>query len=198
MVQSSNECSYVHQARNVQHAGGALTVVLDTNDKADRGTSIMGDDGTGAGLNTPAILIKREPSKLFMEYLQEASEHDINNIELRVAFFMQAPRPFVNVKMWYTSSDDRSMDFIADMGEFLRPVLGELQFYPKVVHYECKWCDVEAKKLNCLSNGSYCAVVPKPTDTFHGRDIVMEDLRQACLFEKLELKAQSEKWSTYI
>lgn len=64
------------------------------------------------------------------------------------------------------------------------------------VNWQCQQCDQEFKLKNCISDGRYCAI-----DQFgnkNGRQIVLEDLRQYCLFKKLVLKSKSQKFFEYI
>ena len=48
MVERGN-CSFVTQARNVERAGGALALIIDTLNE-DISDLILSDDGTGAGI----------------------------------------------------------------------------------------------------------------------------------------------------
>jgi hypothetical protein len=48
MVERGN-CSFVTQARNVERAGGALALIIDTMNE-DISDLILSDDGTGAGI----------------------------------------------------------------------------------------------------------------------------------------------------
>ena len=57
-------CAFVKKARNVEHAGGALTVIVDTRDKSKVERIIMIDDGTGNGINIPSMLINKKEGDL--------------------------------------------------------------------------------------------------------------------------------------
>lgn len=55
LVERGN-CSFVQMARNVEKAGGALALIIDT--KSENVSSvILSDDGTGAGIEIPSMLI---------------------------------------------------------------------------------------------------------------------------------------------
>ena len=49
-------CTFVQRTRNVAHSGGALAVIIDNKAELTRNV-IMSDDGTGAGLQIPSMLI---------------------------------------------------------------------------------------------------------------------------------------------
>ena len=58
LVERGN-CSFVTMARNVEKAGGALAIIIDT--KSENVTDvILSDDGTGAGIEIPSMLINRK------------------------------------------------------------------------------------------------------------------------------------------
>lgn len=52
-------CSFVTKTRNIMHAGGKVAVIIDTHNENIKNVS-MSDDGTGAGLAIPAVLIGKE------------------------------------------------------------------------------------------------------------------------------------------
>tara|TARA_B110000285_G_scaffold228816_1_gene292414 strand:+ start:7 stop:330 length:324 start_codon:yes stop_codon:yes gene_type:complete len=55
LVERGN-CSFVTMARNIEKAGGALALIIDT--KSENVSDIvLSDDGTGAGIEIPAMLI---------------------------------------------------------------------------------------------------------------------------------------------
>ena len=52
--------SFVTKVRNVEHAGGALAIIIDDKGKKMVDHVIMVDDGTGGGISIPSILISYE------------------------------------------------------------------------------------------------------------------------------------------
>jgi len=64
----------------------------------------------------------------------------------------------VDVEVWYTSSDDKSLDFLRNFREFVLPIMSEIHFYPRSVTWACPHCEVEWKRKNCVSDGKYCAM----------------------------------------
>ena len=57
MVERGN-CTYVTQTRNIQRAGGSLAIIIDS-ESEDVTEQILSDDGTGAGIEIPAMLINK-------------------------------------------------------------------------------------------------------------------------------------------
>ena len=58
LVERGN-CSFVSMARNIERAGGALALIIDTKSE-NVSDIILSDDGTGAGIEIPAMLINRK------------------------------------------------------------------------------------------------------------------------------------------
>ena len=58
LVESSSKCSFVTQVRNVERAGGALALIIDSKNE-DVSEIMLSDDGTGAGIRIPSMLINK-------------------------------------------------------------------------------------------------------------------------------------------
>lgn len=58
MVEATHECSFVTQVRNIERAGGSLAVIIDSKNE-DVSKIMLSDDGTGAGIRIPAVLINK-------------------------------------------------------------------------------------------------------------------------------------------
>jgi hypothetical protein len=69
MVDSGN-CSYVTQVRNIEKMGAALAIIIDPMEE-DITDVILSDDGTGAGIRIPAMMINKYDGKVLKEYIQK-------------------------------------------------------------------------------------------------------------------------------
>jgi hypothetical protein len=72
-----------------------------------------------------------------------------------------------------------------------------VNFKPHYVFWECINCDKEYLENDCFGNGRYCALEPSNAN-IRGAEIVEEDLRQMCLWEKLSAKNRTETWWKYV
>lgn len=88
----------------------------------------------------------------------------------------------VLAELWYTSSSDRSLDLIRDMAEYIEPINEIVTFEPKFVTWACPNCDEEFKKQNCLADGKYCGSHHSEKVRLSGREVLMEDIRQYCIY----------------
>ncbi len=105
-------CSFVTKVRNIEHAGGKLALVIDEKDE-DIENVIMVDDGNGNGIRIPSMMISKKDGNIIKKFLLE----DKRRIALMATFEMDKPDNRVEYDFWYTSSDDRALDFLRDFKE---------------------------------------------------------------------------------
>jgi hypothetical protein len=87
--------------------------------------------------------------------------------------------------VWYTSTNDKALDFIRNFREFTQKMdIPSQEFSPRLVTWSCTSCDSAFRQKECLSNGRYCAMNHKGT-YIEGKDILIEDLREKCLYDIL-------------
>jgi len=65
----------VTKVRNVAFTGGKLAVIIDS-DNENITKVIMSDDGTGAGIRIPSVLIGRRDGKKIKTWWETASAED--------------------------------------------------------------------------------------------------------------------------
>lgn len=155
----------------------------------------MSDDGTGAGLRIPAVLIGQRDGKKLMDFFGSATKQEKRTVNVNINFMKPHPQNVVDFTFWYTSADFRSLMFMQNIKEMLVPILDKVNFRPRQVLWNCPQCDNEFKIKNCYSDGKYCAVSHDLTMQY-GSDIVLEDLRIHCLWEMV--KNTPEKFFDYI
>jgi hypothetical protein len=114
----------------------------------------MSDDGTGVGITIPALLIGKSDGQILKDFLVKSSTKQSSQIALSASFMVPHKSREVVVQLWYTSDDDRSLDFIKDLGEYIKPMVDrsalglmhKVNFEPKFVHYACEYCDADYKR----------------------------------------------------
>lgn len=111
---------------------------------------------------------------------------------------MHNPDNTVEWQLFYTSSNDKALDFIKNFEEdMIKFTSDDIEFTPRFVTWACPNCDPEFKKKECVSNGQYCAMNHAST-YMKGREIIEEDLREYCLFKNMKAKGTLEKWWSYM
>jgi hypothetical protein len=79
-------CSFVTKVRNIQNNGGSLAVIID--DKVDEEIKkvIMSDDGTGAGITIPAMLISKKDGDILKKFLKNSDPLKVKKASLSAEF----------------------------------------------------------------------------------------------------------------
>jgi hypothetical protein len=64
------------------------------------------------------MLIGNSDGKKLIDYLKRASDDEQNQIAIMAEFHMAKPDDRVEYDIWFTSSNDRALDFISDFSEY--------------------------------------------------------------------------------
>jgi hypothetical protein len=140
MLADRGNCSFVTKVRNMEEAGAAVGIVVDSsNEKIE--DVVMSDDGTGAGIRMPSMLISKKDGQTLIDFLQTASEDDLNQIAINAMFGMGRPDNRVEYDIWYSSSNQRMLDFIVDFAHLDSLFEKEVLMTPHFKIWECKDCD---------------------------------------------------------
>ncbi len=146
------------KVRNVEKAGGSLAVIIDNTDEDVRDI-IMSDDGKGAGIRIPSMLIGKKDGKVLRDFLLNSSPEVASTASLAAEFVMRHPDNIVEWSLWYTSSNDRALDFVKYFSEEMEKFKErETEFSPKIVTWACPYCEADLKKKDCVSDGKYCSM----------------------------------------
>jgi len=69
MIADRGDCSFVDKVRNMEDAGAAVGIVVDFNNEDVEGV-VMSDDGTGAGIRIPSMLIGKADGEKLIDFLK--------------------------------------------------------------------------------------------------------------------------------
>jgi hypothetical protein len=90
--------------------------------------------------------------------LSEKEKKDRELVEqasLLVTFELPKPDNRVEYDIWYSSVDDRALDFIVDFQEFDEQLDQGVLMTPHFVTWNCPQCDEDFKAKECYSDGQY-------------------------------------------
>lgn len=115
-----------------------------------------------------------------------------------ITFDMENPDNRVEYDLWFTSTDDRALDFILNFQEYDK-ILGENALMtPHYVTFDCSDCENSFKQKECYGNGKYCAINHKQVK-MSGQQIILEDIRQSCIYnQSMEKQNNGELFWKYI
>ena len=198
VVVKRGECSFVKKVRNIEHAGGALAVIIDNKEDERTEDVIMVDDGTGNGINIPSLLITKKDGEAIINEIKACSmSHKTTCVQLVARFDLPHPDNRVEYDLWYSSSSEKSLDFIKNFGEYHLRFKEDVYFTPRFVVWGCLTWDNDMVKRNCFGSGKYCAL-QYGNRNHTGQEIIYENLREKWLHEYVTNIKAEEKWWKYM
>lgn len=205
------ECYFTLKAWHAQKAGAAAVLVADdrtelliTMDTPEEGGA---EDEYVRNITIPSALI----SKTFGDKLKKSiSKGEIVKISLDWRETVPHPDDRVEYEFWTNSNDecgpkcDAQIDFVKNFkgaAQILEKA-GYTQFTPRYITWYCPEAFVMSKQCTsqCINHGRYCA--PDPEQDFSvgydGKDVVLQNLRQACLFKVAKENGKPWTWWDYV
>jgi PA domain len=133
-------CSFVKKARNMENIGVAVAIIVDNNEE-NVDNIIMSDDGTGGGIRIPSMLIGKTDGKKLIDFIKTSSNEEIKQVAIMADFIMDKPDNRVEYDIWFTSSNDRALDFITDFKNYDSKLSESVLMTPHYVFWRCTFCE---------------------------------------------------------
>ncbi|CAM8899228.1 unnamed protein product [Rhodiola kirilowii] len=205
------DCFFALKVWNVQKAGASAVLVADDNDEALITMDTPEEDRASAdyiqNITIPSALIE----KSFAEKLKKAiSGGDMVNVNLDWREAVPHPDDRVEYELWTSSNDECGvkcgmlMEFLKDFkgaAQILEKG-GYTQFTPHYITWYCPQAFILSKqcKSQCINHGRYCAPDPEQdfSSGYDGKDVVVENLRQLCVFKVANESSKSWVWWDYV
>ncbi|XP_073312010.1 vacuolar-sorting receptor 4-like [Primulina huaijiensis] len=205
------ECFFALKVWNAQNSGAAAVLVTDDVDEPLITMDSPEEDAASGkyieNITIPSALI----SKNFGERLKKAMDGgDMVNLNLDWREAVPHPDDRVEYELWSNSNDecgvkcDMLMEFLKDFkgaAQILEKG-GYTQFTPHYITWFCPHAFTVSKqcKSQCINHGRYCS--PDPEEDFssgyEGKDVVLENLRQLCVFRVAKEAQKSWIWWDYV
>jgi len=171
MIADRGECSFVTKVRYMEQAGAGVGIVVDSSEEEIQRT-VMSDDGSGAGIRIPSMLISKSDGIKLIKFLENAQEEELSQMAIQTYFDISKPDNRVEYDIWFSSSNDKALDFIQKFGKVDAKMGEQVLMTPHYIFQSCSEpCDETYKKENCLADGKYCGFYYSDT-TLKGVDIV--------------------------
>ncbi|KAJ9551869.1 hypothetical protein OSB04_015914 [Centaurea solstitialis] len=203
-------CSIV-EVWNAQNAGASAVLVADDIEEALITMDTPEEDGASAkyieNITIPSALI----SRAFGEKLKKAiSDGEMVNVNLDWRESVPHPDDRVEYELWTNSNDecgvkcDMLMDFVKNFkgaAQILEKG-GYTLFTPHYITWYCPQAFTISKqcKSQCINHGRYCAPDPEQdfSTGYEGKDVVIENLRQLCVFKVANETKKPWVWWDYV
>ena len=172
-------CSFAQKARNTQNAGASMLLVINVGNTPINNV-IFTDDS--ADINIPVALINYSDGKMIHDFIKLNPN---SKISVEVNFTPKREKPVVDFKFFFSSSEPRAYDLLGNMTKYLDKFGDQLNFIPHyVVHQNPYYVEENPQSnINCLSRGVYCYFPKETTIIQEGQKILLEDLRQKCMYK---------------
>lgn len=190
-------CSFVQKVRNIEHGGGRLAIIVDEVDNESPDMIIMVDDGTGNGIQIPSVMLSKADGETILKEYNSISTNG-GAIKLKISFEMNRPDDRVEYDIWFSSSNDRGLDFIRDFEQYHKTLGKKVLMTPRYFSWGCENCDESITDMDCFCDGKYCAI-DESNLRVTGRDIIHENLRQKCIYlNSLKTNKTDQVWWNYV
>jgi hypothetical protein len=143
------------------------------------------------------MMIGKKEGQILKDFLLKSSPEVAAQASLQAEFIIHNHDNTVKWQLWYTSANDKALDFIKNFKEDMTALDTTVDFTPRIVTWACTGCDADFKRKECVSNGKYCSMNHKST-YIQGKDIITEDLRELCLHKLLSQDKEQSKWWEYM
>ncbi|OVA11702.1 EGF-like calcium-binding domain [Macleaya cordata] len=205
------DCFFALKVWNAQNAGASAVLVADDVEEPLLTMDSPQEDSGSAkyieNITIPSALI----DKGFGEKLKKAiSNGEMVNVNLDWREAVPHPDNRVEYELWTNSNDecgvkcDMLMEFVKDFKGAAQILErgGYTQFTPHYITWYCPEAFTVSKqcKSQCINRGRYCAPDPEQdfTQGYEGKDVVIENLRQLCVFRVANETKKPWAWWDYV
>ncbi|OVA17102.1 EGF-like calcium-binding domain [Macleaya cordata] len=205
------DCFFTLKVWNAEKAGASAVLVADDTEEALITMDSSQDGGASAkyieNITIPSALIDKD----FGEKLKKAiSSGDMVNVNLDWREAVPHPDDRVEYELWSNSNDECGpkcnmlMEFVKDFKGAAQILErgGYTQFTPHYITWYCPQAFTLSKqcKSQCINHGRYCAPDPEQdfSQGYEGKDVVVENLRQLCVFRVANETRKPWVWWDYV
>lgn len=211
LLADRGDCFFTLKAWNAQKGGAAAILVADDRTEPlitmDTPEEENADADYLQNITIPSALI----SKSLGDSIKKAlSSREMVNIKLDWSESLPHPDERVEYEFWTNSNDecgakcDAQIDFVKNFkgAAQILEQKGYTQFTPHYITWYCPDAFILSKqcKSQCINHGRYCA--PDPEQDFSrgydGKDVVVQNLRQACFFKVANESRKPWLWWDYV
>ncbi|XP_020689742.1 vacuolar-sorting receptor 3 [Dendrobium catenatum] len=205
------DCVFAKKVWNAQNAGASAVLVVDNTNEPLITMDLPHEDDEAAkyiqNVTIPSALI----DKKFGQDLKKAvASGEMVNVNLDWREAVPHPDERVEYELWTNSNDecgakcDMLMEFTKDFkgAAQLLEKGGFSQFTPHYITWYCPEAFLLSKqcKSQCINHGRYCAPDPEQdfSTGYDGKDVVVENLRQLCVFRVANESKKPWIWWDYV
>ncbi|KAH9300872.1 hypothetical protein KI387_012455, partial [Taxus chinensis] len=205
------DCYFALKVWNAQNAGAAAVLVADDKEEPLITMDSPEEDVASAeylqNITIPSALIEKHLGDKLKKAINKG---DMVNINLDWRESVPHTDERVEYELWTNSNDECGVKCNTQM-EFLKNFKGAAQileknrytqFTPHYITWYCPQAFTLRKecKSQCINHGRYCAPDPEQdlSQGYDGKDVVIENLRQLCVFRDANENKRPWVWWDYV
>ena len=174
----AGSCPISQKARNAQNAGASMLIIINQENFLFNLNFIQ---EASNDIFIPIAFISNNNGKIINNYIMNYPNENII-VEIN---FKPKQKNIVDFKFFFSSSEPKAYELIGNMTKYMDNFGKQVNFTPYyVVHKNPYYVEENPNSnINCLSRGVHCYYPKETTITQEGQKILMEDIRQKCMFE---------------
>lgn len=130
------ECSFVKKVRNLENIGVSVAIVIDDTDEEIENV-IMSDEGNGGGIRIPSMIISKNDGKKLVDYILRSTPEERKQTAVAAYFKLDRPDNRVEYDIFYSSGNDKALDFIDDFAPTDVKLGDHVLMTPRIVTWSC-------------------------------------------------------------
>ena len=196
LLANIGSCPISQKARNAQSAGASMLILINENDQ-NINNVILEEDNSQSDIKIPIGLISHTNGIIMKNYILENPK---NKVMVEVNFEEKTPKKKIEFKLFFSSSELRAYEMINNLTSYLDKFDDQVKFIPIYVTHKLPTYDPNNAKreINCVTKGKYCYFPSETTITQDGQSILMESLRQKCMYYKTMKDKQIKYYYQYM
>lgn len=187
------DCAFVLKVKHAQDRGAKAVVIINNIPGQDVTKITMKDNGLGGNLYIPAFLISDIDGAAVKKSIEDGE-----TVSLVLKFEQVTLADLIYLDLWISSANDLSQSFLKNFASIGKQLTKKnAEFHPHYVFIKCLNCEknnFQESHDDCLGGGRYCAPDPDGPGPIKGRDVVIENLRQICMFNQLSESKDYSIW----
>ena len=174
----AGSCPISQKARNAQNAGASMLIIINQ-ESFLLNLNIIQEASNDIFI--PIAFISNNNGKIINNYIMNYPNENII-VEIN---FKPKQKNIVDFKFFFSSSEPKAYELIGNMTKYMDNFGKQVNFTPYyVVHKNPYYVEENPNSnINCLSRGVHCYYPKETTISQEGQKILMEDIRQKCMFE---------------
>ena len=189
LIVKEGGCPRIQKARNAQYAGYNMILIVNDDDTDIEKIGIS-DDGSGNNIYIPLVIISKKDGEKLINYIQNMRNNNgtSNKVIVEINFIennnSNNNSNMIDFKFFFSSSELRAYLLMINIVQYIYQLKNDVLFTPIYVVHPSTFLNEDniINSKNCVSKGKYCYFPKETTIIKDGKQIILENLRQKCIY----------------